>query len=92
MNKKVARALSIIALVFMVVFATGIVLSFCGVGGWTVYGIVIGSGLVGIGIFLILKFVNKKSDEEGSDTGGQENANNKEPKEPFDDLIEPDQK
>jgi len=88
MNDKVTKILAFIALGVMAIFTVTLVLSFIGIGGWYVTGIVIGSGLIAVALFIVFKVRMRKSADERAADREKKAAELKK----IDDLIDPDEK
>ena len=70
-GNKTRRILAVIALVFMAIFSVTLVLTFVSPGMWNVavaYAALV-SGLLGVGLFLVLRFLLKP--EESEPDGGE---------------------
>jgi len=91
MKGKVAKVCAFIALGFILVFTVTLIISLIGIGGWTVTGIVIGSGVMALFFFIAMKILMKKDrqEKEVDESGGSI----KKTTSPFDnDMLEPDEK
>ena len=92
MSDKATKIIAFIALGAMAIFTVALVLSFLNIGGevwqWATWGTVIGSGVVGIGLFIFLKIKMRRNKQERE----EHQEKKRKEREPFDELIEPNEK
>ena len=82
-GNKTRRILAIIALVFMAIFSVTLVLTFVSPDMWNgavAYAALV-SGLLGVGLFLVLRFLLKpeESEQESKPDGGEKGEQESEP-------------